>query len=181
MALRMMSPLPARVIQVLKDFLPAEMTLIDAEEADGITTPTIAALDYFEWDQGTIRSFPACSLRLVSSRPHAEDFTEIRPDSLGKRASVLHRMDVMFHVTKGDTSGDSLELQRLLTRYINGAMRVLCIMKYELPTTADPTAFVAWTKWVGEATYGPEEAQDEGAIVRTAILPVEIWTIEARG
>ena len=181
MSLRMMSPLPARVVQVLKDFLPAELDLIDTEESDGITTPDIAAGDYYEWDQPTIRAFPACSLRIVSSRPNEENAAEIRPDAFGRRASVRHRIDVMFHMTKGVTDGDSLNLQRYLTRYINGAMRVLMIMKYDLKTTADPNEFVKHTEWVGEATYGPEETQDDGSIVRTGILPIQIWTIEARG
>lgn len=182
MALRMMSPLPARISQVLQDYLPAELDLIDTEEADGITTPDILVANYYEWDQQVISHYPACSMRTVSSQPHASDASSIMPNLHGRRASVDHRIDVMFHVNFGmTTTSDPLTLQKLLHRYINAAMRVLCIMHWELDKVANPVRFVETTRWVGEAIYGPENEQDDGDIVRTGTLPLEVWTIEARG
>ena len=180
MAIRMMSPLPARLIAVLQDYLPAELDLIDAEEGDFVM-PDIQNANYHEWDRKLLPAFPACTIRPVSSRPNANDVREIFPDLHGRRASVRNRLDVMFHVHSGQSDGNPLMLQDLLFRYVTAAMRVLCIMHWELGTVADPTAFVKTTTWVGEATYGPEAEQETGAIVRTGTLPLEVWTIEARG
>lgn len=177
MALRLMSGLPARVAQVLKDFLPAELDLIDAEEADGITTPDVANANYYEWDQQVIPKFPACSIRTVSSAP-----VEVRPDTFGRRVDARHRLDVMFHATLQEVVGsDPLVLQKLMHRYVNGAMRVLCLMKEALQTSADNVRFLELVEWAEAATYGPEEAQGDGAIVRTATLPISVRRREERG
>ncbi len=66
MSPRMMSGLPARIIQVLKDFLPAELDLIDAEEADGITTPDIPTAGYYQWDKKNIPEHLSFAIRTVS-------------------------------------------------------------------------------------------------------------------
>jgi hypothetical protein len=176
MAIRMMSGLPERVIQVLKDFLPAELDLIDAEEADSITTPDIGADDYHEWDRPVIHEFPACSIRPVSSRP-----VEVLSEGFGKRVDAVHRLDVSFHVVIAQaTDSDPQMMQDLLFRYITGAMRVLCVTKEALQTTADPTRFVEIVTWFGEATYGPGVEQDDGAIVRSAVLPIAVRRREER-
>ena len=174
MALRMMSALPARIIQVLIDYLPTELNLIDAEEADGITTGDIAAGNYYEWDRQTIPEYPACSIRVVSSSP-----IEIQPDLFGRQAYVRHRIDVMFHVTNKE--GDALRLQKLLFRYVTGAMRVLCVMYEGLQTALDPVRYVSLVTWTDRAVYGPDEEQDDGSIVRTATLPLDVLTFEKRG
>ena len=77
MALRMASAIPARVIQVLQDRLPAELDLIDAEEADGITTGDVSNEDYFEFDRDMLHAdqFPAVTLNLREIDP-----IEVLPD-----------------------------------------------------------------------------------------------------
>jgi len=177
MALRLMSGLPGRIVQVLRDFLPAELDLIDTEENDGITTPDIDSTDYHEWDRLVLSRFPACTLRLVSSSP-----IEIRPDTFGQRSDAEHRVDVMFHASLEESGTDPVTLQRILMRYVCGAMRVLAVMKYGLETTADPVAFagVELVTWAEPATYGPEEEQEDGLVVRTATLPISIRRREAR-
>ncbi len=175
MSLRLMSGLPARVIAVLQDYLPAELNLIDAEEADGITTPDIAAGDYFEWDRQVLYNFPACTIRTVSSTP-----VEVLPEGFGKRVDAIHRLDIMFHARDEDAAGSEVTLQRLMHRYVNGAMRVLCVVYEALQTVADPTRHVEIVTWAGPATYGPEMPQEDGAVVRTATLPIDIRRREAR-
>lgn len=175
MAIRMMSGLPARVIQVLQDYLPAELDLIDAEEADGVTTPDIASADYYPWDIHNITAYPACSIRAESTVP-----IEVLDSDMGSRVDAYHNLEVMFHVTSGVTDSAGVDLQVLLARYISGAARVLCITKWALQTSADPTRFVEVVQWVNEATYGPQLEQDDGAIVRTAILPIRVRRRESR-
>lgn len=178
MALRLMSGIPARIAQVLKDFLPAELDLIDAEEADGITTPDVGNDAYHEWDQQFITESPACTIRTVSTTP-----IEVRPDTFGQRIHALHRLDVMFHATLKDSNQDSLTLQKLMHRYVNAAARVLCLTKEALQTSADNTRWLGdngMVSWIESASYGPEVEQENGAVVRTATLPLTIRRVEAR-
>lgn len=174
MAIRIMSPLPARIIQVLQDYLETELGLIDTEESDGITTPVIADADYHAWDTHVIAETPACTIRTVSSLP-----VEVYPALHGSRIYTDNRIDVMFHATTNDTDGDTLTLQKLMHRYIAGGARVLA-MKYErLQTSADPTDFVEVVEWREAATYGPESEQEDGSLVRTATLPLTVRQFEA--
>lgn len=173
MAIRMMSGLPARVIEVLVDYLPAELDLIDVEESDGIQTPDIEPEDYYEWDQKFIAEYPACTIRTVSSTPF-----EIPP--LAQRLDAEHRLELRFHATLANAASDPAMLQKLMHRYVAGAARVLCVLKNVLQTAADNTAFVEIVTWGAEATYGPEEAQEDGAIVRSATLPIDVRRREAR-
>ena len=185
MPLRMMTPIPARVVQVLKDRLPAELDLIDAEEADGITTPDIDSTDYYDWDQRAIPKYPACAIRTVSSQPAAGRGIGVRQELMGKRVDATHRVDVLFHSTIEKALSDPRVLQSFMHRYVNGAMRVLCVAYEGLQTIADPVRFgspnaTTICEWFDTATYGPEETQEDGAVVRTAVLPISIRIIEAR-
>jgi hypothetical protein len=175
MSARLVSGLCPRVIQVLKDFLPAELDLIDAEEADGIVMEDIAAGNYHEYYGQVIEAgFPACVLEVVSSTP-----VEVRPESFGKRFHAWHRINVMFTVRINDAK-NPLEMQKRLFRYVAGALRVLTLTKVQLETTGDPTKFVHEVKWTAPITYGPAADQEGGTIIRTATLPIDIRRIEAR-
>lgn len=182
MSIRMMSAIPARVIQVLQDFLPAELDLIDAEEADGIVTPDIPTNPtcWHAWDRRLIVEFPAMSIRTAASSP-----LEVRPDTFGARVNAIHRLDLMFHATLANAGTSPLTLQKLMHRYVSGAVRVLAVMKEGLQTVGDPVRWgspveLTLCEWVDDATYGPEVEQEGGAIVRTATLPVRIQRVEAR-
>lgn len=166
--------LPKRVIRVLKDYLPGELDLIDAEEADGIETPDIADDAYHERDPEFIVRYPACSIQETSSTP-----VEVLSKGMGERVDQQDRLDVMFHATIGHAN-DPVKVQRLLHRYISGAVRVLCVMKEALQTKSDSTRLVELVTWAGEATYGPEVEQETGAIVRSATLPISIRRREER-
>jgi hypothetical protein len=179
----MMSGIPARVIQVLQDYLPAELDLIDTEEGDSVTTPDIDNADYHQWDRLTIAEYPACSLRTVSST-----LVDIKPETFGRRIDAFHRVDVMFHATianavAASTADQSMVLQKLMHRYIAGAARVLCVMYEGLQTSADATRWAETVIWTEPAVYGPEfdQTEDGGAIVRTATLPIAVRRREARG
>ncbi len=175
MAMRLMSGLQARVIQVLKDFLPAELLLIDAEESDSITMAEILAANYHEWDRQSIHEFPAVSIRAETSTLVGD---EIKPDGFGRDVTANHRLVIMFH-ERAET--DTRDMERRLERYAAGALRVLCIMKEALQTTADPTRFVEQVEWAEPIQYTPAEDQEDGAIVRTASLTIDIRRRELRG
>ena len=175
MSIRMMSGLPARIIQVLQDYLPAELDRIDAEEADGITTADVPAANYYEWDQKYIPHMPAVTIRPMASIP-----IEVRTTLMGERVDALHRLDVCFHLTIADADSNPLTMLKLLERYISGAVRVLCVTKEALQTSADPTRVVELVTWAEPATYGPEVEQEDGAVVRSATLPIAVRRREAR-
>lgn len=175
MSMRLMSGLSERIVQVLRDWLPAELDLVDAEEADGITTPDIPNARYYEWDQPTIPNYPACTIRTVSSIP-----VEILPTLMGERVDAKHRLDILFHATYAQANQVPRDLQKILHRYIAGAVRVLCVTKEALQTSADSARFVELVEWSGEAVYGPEVGQESGAIVRTATLPITVRRRETR-
>lgn len=180
MSLHLACAIPGRIATVLEDFLPAELDLIDTSMADGITTPDIVA--YHQWEQELRTELPACIVRAVSttqSEPMA-----VHPDGFGARVYAWHRFDVMFRVARADAgaagSDSALGVQQLLMRYVAGSLRVLCIMKPQLETSADPVAFCTQVRWAGSATYGPEPGEGDGSVSRTAILPIEVRLIENR-
>lgn len=179
MALRMMSPIPARVVQVLKDYLLAETALIDAEENDGVTTPTIPAANFYDYDLRKIDQFPACTIRSVSSTP-----VDIKPDAFGQRIDARHRIEIMFHASIANAQ-DSRTLEKIMHRWANAAIRLMALVKWGLQTVADPVEWGTPTvrtvaEWNDAATYGPEADQGDGAVVRTTTVPIEVRRIEAR-
>jgi hypothetical protein len=184
MTLLLMSPVALRVVQVLKDYHAAELALVDADAADGFASTPIPAdgLHYFDWDQKNIPEYPACSIRGVSTTPR-----DVKPDGFGGRVDGSHRLDVMFHARIDNIPGGSApkDLQKLLERYVAAAVRILADKKNGLETIGNPTRWgspgvTTIATWSEPATYGPEASQDDGAIVRTATLPIDVRRIEAR-
>ena len=177
MALRMASAIPARVIQVLQDRLPAELDLIDAEEADGITTGDVSNEDYFEFDRDMLHAdqFPAVTLNLREIDP-----IEVLPDLHGQRLDARYIVDVKIHVRRQIDVDDATRLQKLIHRYTAGIFRVLFVMYEKLQTIADPTQFAEIVTPAGSVNLGPEAAQGSGSFVRTATIPVSVRRREAR-
>jgi hypothetical protein len=174
MSLRGMSPIPARVIQVLQDFLPAELDLIDTEEG-GDATPDIPAGNYHRYDRRPIPAFPA-----IAMRARASHLVDVRQDTFGQRAVWEHLIDVLIHVQLADAGDDAQSLQACLQRYVTGAFRVLVVMKEGLQTSADPTRFVELVSLAGDLDYGPQDTQAQGEIVRTGVVPLRVRRTEAR-
>jgi hypothetical protein len=174
MTMRVMSPIPARVVQVLQDFLPAELDLIDAEEG-GDPTPDIPNNNYFRYDRRPIPNYPALSMRVLSSRP-----VQVRQDTFGQRTVWEHRIDLLVHDLIADAGENALTLQQRLLRYTAALHRVLIVMKEGLQTSADPTRFVELVTAAGDMTYGPEEDQGQGELIRTATVPISVRRTEAR-
>jgi hypothetical protein len=178
MSIQLASGLPKRIIEVLRDYLSAELDLIDAAENDGLITPDVPAINYYDWDLKLIQGYPACSIRSVSSSP-IEVWNTM---TSAKQIHARHRFDVMFHGHIGMSLPTLApdQLNKIMMRYVAGAARALCVMHPALQTIADPSLFVELVEWTDTATYGPEEEQESGAIVRTSTLPIEIRRHEIR-
>lgn len=174
MALHLMAALPARIIQVLKDFLPAELDLLDASLADGIVTPDInASRGYHEVEKRIIDFYPALTIRTMESEP-----IEVRPVQFGERIDARHHVELMVHVTA--QQGNALLLQKLIHRYATAIVRVLTIRKLNLETAADPTQYAEIVEWLQPMIYSPLAEQAEGAIVRTVTIPLSVRLREVR-
>jgi hypothetical protein len=166
------SGLAARIIQVLKDYLPAELDLIDTEEG-GLTTPDIAANAYHEWDRKLVTAFPAVTMAIRRGRP-----LEVLPVNFGSRSHAIYEVDLFSHVLAGG-SDDGLRLQDLCFRYSTGMYRVLTILKTGLETAADPVRRVQMVR-SRSFDWGPTEEQATGTIVRTAVTGIDVEKLEAR-
>lgn len=174
MSLHLASGIPARVIQVLKDYLPAELDLIDAEEGE-FTTPDIAADAYFEWERPLGVKFPMFTMAVRRAR-----VLEVQPVNFGSRMHAIYEIDVMAHVGLDTASDDALKLQKLAFRYGSGMARVLCIQKAGLETIADPVIRDKTYVRLRELRWGPEEAQARGQMTRTATVGLDIDKTESR-
>jgi len=175
MSLRMASPIPARVIQVLQDYLPAELDLIDGEEG-GDATPDIVV--FYQWDRQVLSTSeaPAITVELHGISP-----IDVKPDTFGRRLDAEYLMNVKVHVQRSQGSDDALRLQVLTHRYVAGIFRVLCVMKEGLETAADPTRFAeSVTPGDEPIDLGPDIDQT-GTVVRTASVPIRIRRREPRG
>lgn len=169
-----MSPVLARVAQVLQDYLPAELNLIDAEEG-GDATPDVPASSYYLYDRRSISSFPAIALR-----PRPSRILQVLPLLMGQRVVAEHRVDVLFHDQLLDAGEDALALQMRVIRYAVGGFRVLCVMKEGLQTAADPTRWADLVLSAGDIDWGPQDDQGQGEIARTAVLPIAVRRTEVR-
>lgn len=178
MSLRMPSGLPARIIQVLNDYLPAELDLIDAEEGE-FATPDIGAADYHEWDRPLITRFPAVTMAVTRAR-----VLEVQPVNFGSRVHAIYEVDLKAHTALATASEDALKLQKLAFRYATGILRVLCVQKVGLETAADPTEYGSPGARVivraRELRWGPTEGQETGQQTRTATVGIDVDKTEAR-
>lgn len=176
MAIRLASPLASRIRQVLQDFLPAELDLIDTEESS--TTPDVPDANYHLWDRPVVEDYPAVTVQVLSSRPATP--MSIHSDGFGRFADVLHEAEVKVHVQVRDAVNKAEEIQGLAVRYAAGIVRVLAMMKDGLQTSADATRFVERVTWESPVRYGLEGDQESG-LVRTATIPLNVRTRESRG
>lgn len=183
MSLLLGSPILARVQQVLKDYHETELGLVDTDAADSFTSTPIPADSnhYFDWDRQFLNEFPACTADLVQSIP-----VGVLASGMGSRVDGVHRVNLKFHALISNVEGGQpRDIQKLLHRYVCAAVRVLTIQHDGLDTIADPTRWGSPTvttiaTWSQAATYGPDEEQADGAIVRTATLPIDVRRIEPR-
>ena len=177
MAIRGFHPIPARIIQVLKDFLPAELDLIDADESQD-ATPDIGAGDYWEYLKPLVADFPAVRIDVVGMSPE-----ETLVDSAGQlpgRLTGAYQFDIWADVQIDTAVQDALSLQKLVTTYSMGIFRVLCILKDGLQTTADDTRFAHTVVPGGDVRVVTHESPSEGNLVRSGVVPIIVTRIETR-
>lgn len=160
---------PSRVIQVLEDFLPAELDLVDIERG-GAATPDIAA--YMAGPRPSQSIFPAVT---VDTKEDQEiDGRGISWDGIG-RLQHVYTIEVAAHIQT--TGEDTNRMRDLAERYFAGIVRVLRHRQDGLETTADPVRFATSVTRPDPATF-LDEQQSSGALVRSVRIPFRIEIIE---
>jgi len=167
----LVNPIAARVVQVLTDFLPAELDLIDTAQADGITTPDIAR--FYQHETPVVVTFPSVRIRIAQSDP-----VEVFTTAMGNKAALDHQIVVIADATLDTGDDDRLKLERLAMRYAAGIFTVLVIKHDGLDTTADPVRWAQTTKPGGSISYGPEAVQQDGTKTRSATVPLAVMRSE---
>jgi hypothetical protein len=170
--MRMTVGLGARIIQVVRDFLPAELNLVDSDNG-GLATPDIPNANMFEWNRPLINAFPA--LVLAFSSPQ---IIEMRGLLMGDRLHAIYPVDVRVHVL-GEGPDDAHRLQELSFRYVLALTRILTDQKHGLETALDPVRYVHLVRLRG-VFFGPDVNQDEGQITRTSAVMLDVERIEQR-
>ena len=170
MTILMATGLAARIVQVLKDFLPAQLDLIDTAAADSETTPDVSAsLGYHVVERRPMVDFPAIEVLTLGATP-----VELLSKGHGSRLAGDYQVTLLIHVHLRDADDDAAILRRHLDAYVAGVMTVLGILHEGLDTTGDPMRFTEQVDWVGTVNYGPEPDQAEGQLVRTATVPLTL-------
>jgi hypothetical protein len=170
----MWSGIPGRIILVLQDFLTAELATITTEEGDAISLPPVQTEDYHEWLIPVITAFPSVRIQQQEATP-----VETRAANFGQRVAADYRHNI--YVDAGLINADTpTVLLKMTQRYAAGIFRVLCLFKNRLETTADPTGWAESVTPAGAITVGPEVDNEQGLIVRTAIVPVNVRRRESR-
>ena len=169
MAIRGAEYAVARMITILQTYLPAELDLIDAEEADGITMDDVANAEYYqgEVDDQHTPEYPAIVVDARSSIPISITSTTHSP------GTDQSDHEIVVSVLMNNSANESkATLKKRILRYARGVVRVLAI-KY--PTLENTVVYVKRVG-AGAATY--RESDDETVYLRTAEIPFLVQTYE---
>lgn len=177
MTMRMIQPVVDRVIQVLRDFLPAELDLIDAEEGQA-ATPDVANGNYWSYLRPVVIDFPAVRIEVKGTTINEVD--NLTGLLSARRIDAYHRIEVWIDAQAVTAEDDAGTLQRWMMTYSKAVFRVLCVAKPGLETALDPVLWATSVEPDGEIRIHAATDQ-EGAIVRSAVVPIRVRRIENRG
>ena len=172
MPIRGFGPIGLRIIQTLRDHLPAELDFIDAEEAQA-ATPDVLDGSYHEYFRPIVPVFPA-----VRIQPRGFQPIDVKPVNHGAHLDAYYRFDVVVDTQLKTAADTPLTLHRWVITYTRGIFRVLCVRKVRLETAADPTAFAFNVEHDGAVRIGPEVEQEEGTAVRSGAVPIKVRQYE---
>ena len=169
MAIRGAEYAVSRIVTILQTYLPAELDLIDAEEADSITMDDVANAEYYqgEVDDQHTPEYPAIVVDARSSTPIAITSETHSPGS----DQSEHEVVVSVLMNNSANEGKA-ELKKRILRYARGIVRVLAI-KY--PTLSGTVLYVK-RDGAGAATY--QSSEENSVYLRTAEIPFLVQTYE---
>jgi hypothetical protein len=161
----------AQMITTLQTYLPAELDIIDADMADGITLDDVADADYyaFEVDDAHTPAYPAIVVDARASIPVAITTTTHSP------GTDQSDHEIVVSVLMNNSANESkATLKKRILRYARAVVNVAA-MKY--PRLGTATGIVQCKReGAGPAFYRDEE--DETAYLRTAEIPFLVQTYE---
>jgi hypothetical protein len=160
---------PSRVIQVLEDYLPDELNLVDAERG-GDATPDV--VNFFGGPRPLLDIYPCIT---VDSKQDQEIAGRgISYDGVGSSQHDL-TVEVAAHIQS--TGEDTNRMRDLAERYFAGIVRVLRHRYDGLETIADPIRFAMSVTRPDPATF-VDEQQGSGALVRSVRIPFRVQVYE---
>lgn len=164
----------SRIIATLQTYLPAELDLIDAEMADGLTLGDIENAAYFEYeaDSSIVEFTRAIVVDVEGTDPLIHDTITNSPG----RIVDEHSIRVQFDLKDVDNEGPHLTKRRVL-RYARAIVRVLAIKYPTLPSAGVETVTRVYR--ADTMTYRLNETQGEGQFVRSAVIPFKVITHES--
>lgn len=172
MAIRGAEYAVTRMIATLQTYLPAELDLIDAEEADFVLDDVENGHYYdFADPRVLVNSNLAIVVNVSATTPLAIKSTTNSPGVY----DVEHTIEVAVHKKGTENEGPATMKKRVL-RYARGIERVLAIKYPTLPGGGVETVVMA--RRFGDVTY-IDTADDEGRYTRTARVPFLVHTYEA--
>jgi len=169
MAIRGAEYAVSRMVTILQTYLPAELDLIDAEEADSITMDDVANAQYYrgEVDDQHTPEYPAIVVDARASNPIAITSTTHSPGTDQSEHEVV--VSVLMNNSANESKSD---LKKRILRYARAVVRVLAI-KY---STLSNTVLYVKRDGAGPALY--KDGEDETVYLRTAEIPFLVQTYE---
>lgn len=174
MAIRGAEYAVARIIAVLQANLAAELVLIDAEEADGVTMEDIEVGAYFafETDAATVTHTKAIVVNVSGSDVVQEDSTSNSPGRMWQE----HDIEVAVHVKDVENETSDITKKRVL-RYARAIERILSVKLPTLSSGGVEQVFRCRRLNAGKSRYIDPDDQT-GEMGRTARIPFIVTTVE---
>lgn len=165
-----------RMTTTLQTYLPAELDLIEAEEADGLALVDVAAAAYLEFESSASLVEHALAITL-----DAKQSRTLRTSSITNSPGLQHaehEIVIGLHLKDVDNETPDITKRRVM-RYARGIERVLAIRYPTMPLAGSETVFSVSRENAGEVLYRLNEEQGEGQFVRSAVIPFLVTTYEA--
>lgn len=160
-----------RITATLQAYLPAELDLIDAEMADGLTLEDVTDIYEHEAPISLVPS-PLCIVVNAESSEPVEITTHTNSPGI---YDCEHRIVVRFEM-KNTGNEEPQTMKKRVLRYARAIERVLAIKYPTLPNAGVET--VTYVRRIDSATY-LQDGQEAGESVRTATIPFIVRNYEA--
>lgn len=165
-----------RMVTTLQTYLPAELDLIEVEEADGVTLADVDNGAYLEFESDAALVEHALAITLDARSSRTISITSIS-HSPGNQFDE-HEITLGLHLK--DVENETPEVtKRRVMRYARAIVRVLAVKYPTMPSGGAETVFKVSRDGAGDMLYRLNEEQAEGQHVRSAVIPFLVTTYES--
>lgn len=162
----------------LQTYLPAELDLIDAEEADGVTLADVDNAAYLEFESEAALVEHALAITINPDDGGTETIALTSISHTPGNVHAEHAITVAVHLK--DVENETPEVtKRRVMRYARAVERVLAVKYPTMPDAGAETVFSVSRLGAGPMRYRLNEEQAEGQHVRSAVIPFLVTTYES--